>query len=522
MLALTLAAFLPSLRGSFVWDDVALIERNPAMRSGTGFVEIATRDLWGQATGATTQLYHPLPMLSIWAQTQLFGVELVPLRLFNVALHLLCVWCFVQLLLRLAVPSRWSWLAGLVVAVHPSVCEPVMWITGRHDTLGMLLLMAAMLSWTEPGGRRAVLRALASGLCLALAFLSKEPYVVGLALLGLWMGARAVQAGVPLRARDVRLLALAGLPVALVWVLRRSLGISAGSAQLHAGVLVHAHSFASVVWHYALQLLSFGNGLTIAPFVQLSPMAAVGVWLVVLALAAGLGRAAWRSTERDPHAVVALLGFLWFLVALTPHVISVPSIGLYGNRYAYCALFGLVLCGVSVLARLRFPSARSASWVQAGAVVLGIACAWKTSVAASAWRDNRTLYLADVMRAPDNGPAYYHLGTAVLSAEGCSAALPLFVRATQLAPRYERAFHNAAGCLINLGKPAEALPFAKRAVQLSPFDPRARHNLALSELARGRTRAAREQLQIALRLDPHHAQAEQTLRLLDAQTAKQP
>ena len=56
VLALTLVAFLPSLRGSFVWDDVALIEQNRAMRSATGFVEIATRDLWGQATGSPTQL----------------------------------------------------------------------------------------------------------------------------------------------------------------------------------------------------------------------------------------------------------------------------------------------------------------------------------------------------------------------------------------------------------------------------------------------------------------------------------
>ena len=49
-----------------------------------------------------------------------------------------------------------------------------------------------------------------------------------------------------------------------------------------ASVLVHAQSFASLVWHYGSQLLSFGNGLTIAPFTQLSAAAASGVWLLLI------------------------------------------------------------------------------------------------------------------------------------------------------------------------------------------------------------------------------------------------
>lgn len=511
VLLLTLAAFLPSLQGSFVWDDAPLIADNPAMQRSTGFVEIVSRDLWGQATGASTQLYHPVPMLSIWAQVQLFGLHMVPLRTFNLMLHLLVVWSFVQLLKRLGLTSRLAWLAGLLVALHPSVCEPVMWITGRHDTVAMLLLMAALACWPEPGAR-GELRALGSGSCLALAFLSKEPYIVGPVLLAFWVGARHALAGVRPSLRSVRLLALAGLPLLAALALRRALGISTGSAQLHASVLQHAQNYASLVWHYGSQLVSLRNGLTIAPFVPLTAAGACAIWLLLVAASVGLGFLARRDPRRG---VPALFGWSWFLIALSPHVISVPSIGLYGNRYAYCALFGLASCCVSLLDRWRLPERFSELTV----ALLGVALALELGLEATAWHDNRTLYLADALRAPDNGYALYHLGTAVLSEEGCSAALPLFVRATELAPRYDRPFHNAAGCLINLGRAAEAQPYALQAVRLSPYDARSRHNLALSELARGRPEAAREQLAIALRLRPHYAPAERTLSMLDARSA---
>jgi 4-amino-4-deoxy-L-arabinose transferase-like glycosyltransferase len=510
-------AFAQSLGGEFVWDDAWLIEHNPAMRSPRGFLPIVTRDLWGQASGEPSQLYHPLPMLSIWLQARLFGVHLLPLRLANIAIHALVVWLFFRLLLQLALPRTAAMMICLVVLVHPSVCEPVMWITGRHDTLAMVFVLAALLIAVGRDGAT-LARGLAAGALLAAAFLCKEPYVIGPALLALRLGCWQVQTRRLPRWREGASVALAALPLSAAWMLRRRLGISLGSAQLTASAGEHARNYASIVWHYGRQLLCFDNGPTLSAFVPLHTLAAIGVWLLVAVVT---GVLAWTARSQRCGGAVALFGWLWFLVALAPHLISTPTIGMYGNRYAYCALFGLAACAAGLCLRLSaaVTHARLRAAARPAALVLALSCALHTATEAAHWRDNRTLFAADVLREPNNGYAAYHLGTAVQAADGCKAALPMFIRATELAPRYERPWHNASGCLINLGRAAAALPFAQRSVELAPHNPRSRYNLALAELASGDRAGALTQLERALRLDPAYSAASRTLAELRASEA---
>lgn len=515
--ALVALAFMQSLSGAFVWDDAMLIEHNPAMTSPRGFISIVTRDLWGQATGASSQLYHPLPMLSIWLQTRWFGMHMVPLRLANIALHGLVVWLLFRLLVQLAIPRTIAFMISLVVLVHPSVCEPVMWITGRHDTLAMVFVLAAMLSAFGRDGMT-LARGLGAGVLLALAFLCKEPYVVGPALLALRLGSWQLQARRWPRWREAFAFVLALLPLLAAWMLRRRLGISLGSAQLSASVSEHARNYASIVWHYGRQLLCFDNGLTLSAFVPLATGAAACVWFVIVVVTVGL--AAGLARARDA-AVVALFGWLWFLVALTPHLISTPTIGMYGNRYAYCALFGLAICAAGLCLQLSaaVTNQRLRALAQPAALVLALSCALHTATEAARWHDNQTLFSADLLREPDNGYAAYHFGTAVLAADGCGRALPFFIRATELAPSYERPWHNVSGCLINLGRAAAALPFAKRSVELTPHNPRSHYNLAIARLASGDRAGATVQLEFALRLDPKYDAASRALAELHASEA---
>ncbi|MET0388595.1 MAG: hypothetical protein ABW321_21670 [Polyangiales bacterium] len=517
-------AFLPFLGGDFVWDDVPLIRHNPAMISASGYRELVTRDLWGQATGAPSQLYHPLPMLSLWLQTQLHGLHIVPLRLVNLGLHALVGWLLVGLLTRLGVARLLALATGLAVLVHPSVCEPVMWLTGRHDTLGVIGVLLALRAWPAPDRiRRRKLQAFMSGCLLALAFLSKEPYIVGPALLAAfaawqsWRVARsplAADSG-PVLADLARIgrhtsaeLALALLPLCAALALRRALGISLGSTQLHATLLEHARSYASITAHYGVQLLGLQNGSTILHYQPLSWPLVAATWLVLLGVLVLLTWATVRSPRGEPVYATALFGYVWFLVALAPHVISVPTIGLYGNRYGYCALLGLAISMAALSTRLPALAPHQARIAWGLYAALLTITALRTGIDAARWRDNETLYSADVARDPRDGYALYHLATAVLTKHGCESALPLFVHATELAPRYERPYHNVTGCLINLGRPAEARPFAERSVALAPHNARAHYNLAVTLAARDERAEAALHLQTALRLEPGFAPAQ--------------
>jgi tetratricopeptide (TPR) repeat protein len=439
---------------------------------------------------------------SLWLQGMTTGLAIEWLRAVNVLLHLLCVLLWGLWLRRQGVGGAILAGAATVVLLHPSVTEPVMWITGRHDTLGVLLVLAALLAW--PGPRfpgRFELRSLAAGVALAAAFLAKESYLIGPALLALTdltlsRGGRTADAVTGVGARRLRAWMLALVPALLALAWRQSLGIGMGSPQLRVGPWEHAVHYASLLSHYTAQLLSFSNGATITPYTPLTGPQAAAVWAGILGLSLG---ALWQAHRRGGWWPLAALGWAWWLAAWVPHLVSVPTIGLFANRYAYFGLFGLAtsLTALAATAAPRLPAGPQ-RWGRWATLPIAVSLAWVTAGDAAVWRDERTLFGRDLALDPDNGPAHVHMGTAVLPEGGCHEALPLFLRATELAPDYARGWHKATTCLIALGRFPAALPYAQRALELAPHDPRQHYNLGVVLDRTGDREAARTHLKRGL------------------------
>jgi tetratricopeptide (TPR) repeat protein len=498
LLALT---FGGRLRGEFVWDDVPLVQNNPALVEPGGLRVLLTRDLWGSAGQASTQLYHPLPMLTFWLQAKLHGLSLPWLRLVNVLLHAACTLSLLAVMRRCQLPQPSTWLACLIFLLHPLVTEPVMWLTGRHDTLAALLTLLALLAFPKPFAPRRGLRLLASSLCCAGAFASKEPYVVAPVLVAAFSLLE--------RAPDEswwRLLAswlgpFAG--VLAVLLLRRALGIPSGSDQLGASLTAHLLSYAGIVQHYALLSLSLDQAATIATARPISSLSAA-LWLSGSGVALFL---LWRARARR-EARVALLGVAWFLLALLPHVLSLPILGIWGNRYGYFPLMGLTLvlaAGLSLNESVRSGVVRGG--VRLVVVASALMALLLTRQAAANFRDDLTLYGASVDAAPEDGRALYHLAHAVRKRRGCSGAVELLARAVELDPGYARAQRNLAGCLLELGQPRRALAPARRAVELEPRVASHHYNLGAALLGSGQRGPALAELERALELEPDHALA---------------
>jgi hypothetical protein len=502
-------SFGPHLRGEFVWDDVYLVEGNQALFRADGWRVLLQHDLWGPVTGKPSQLYHPIPMLSLWLQAMAHTGSVTGFRLANLALHGLCAGLLCLFLLRRGVGRGAALAAAVVFLVHPSVTEPVMWITGRHDTLGMAFMLTALLLWPVEG-RGIWLRSSLAGLAATTAFLCKEQFLVVPVLLLVYtvVGTRGRKHGLSARRRWlILLLPCAGLAAALLW--RAHLGIRLGSDELARGFARQLVSYATIVWHYGFQLVSLGNSATLDRFIPLGPWAATGVLLLLLAAGTLLTWAWWREPARF---ALPLFGVSWFCLSLVPFVAAVPHIGFYGNRYAYSPLGGLTAAAAGLLAPLagRVRGRLSRLWLAAGALLTMI-LVLSTSSAASNWRSDLSLYRADLLRDPDNGIAHYHYGYAVLRRRGCGEALPMFLAATRLAPSYARGWHNLAGCLENLGRAAEAEAPARRAVELEPDNARNQYNLAVALAARGDGTGATRALQQCLAREPWFKPARELL-----------
>lgn len=506
---LTGIAFVPYLGGDFVWDDVRLVQRNPSLQSARGLGRLVTTDIWDGAEGRPSVLYHPMPMATFWLQARLTGISLVGLRAGNVVVHVVCGLLLLLWLRRLNAPPWGALVAALAFLVHPSVTEPVMWLTGRHDSLAVLCCLAALLAWPARGGPRSLPRAAATALLCGLAFLCKEPYVVMPVLLLCYALWATMDDGRPLRAAIDWRLTLPVAAVAGVVLLRRALAIPTSSGQPASPVLHQLVDYGTIVWHYVVQLATLSNGRTIASYRVLPPALAL-VLLGAFATALGALAVAWRGGHRAAGA--GLFGLLWILVTLAPHVLALPVYGVYANRYAYFPLVGLIVLATLALTPWTTRWQPRLRALGIGGALAGVAAlALATAAEARAWRDEVSLFGPDLPAVWDDPAAAYHYGQAIYHRGGCAAALPAFARAAELAPGYGDAWHNLAGCLVTLGRYADAVPAATRAVNAQPKSSRRAYNLGVALVGAGRTAEGVPLLQEAVRLEPTFAPAVRAL-----------
>ena len=95
LVGLTFLAYLPALRGGFVWDDLVLVKRNPL---ATG--ELTIFSIWFQGD-------FPLSTVALWLQWLAWGDHASGYHVVNVALHSLNVVLLWRVLLRLGLPGAW-------------------------------------------------------------------------------------------------------------------------------------------------------------------------------------------------------------------------------------------------------------------------------------------------------------------------------------------------------------------------------------------------------------------------------
>jgi hypothetical protein len=468
--ALALVVFGLHLGGEFVWDDYYLVEKNPLVLSSAGWRGLLVTDLWEGAGQYLSRLYHPLPMLTLWMQVRVTGLAMVPLRIANVAIHLANAWLFFRLLLRGDVRPAIASAMALLFAVHPLAVEPAMWLTGRHDTLAVLFGLAGLHACADLLRSRwwyVVLAITAAG-----AFASKEPYVV---LPALYFAYRLLVA----RDRFVQALvpAAAGAAgVGLVFVIRARLGIPSLGGLPSVPIAEHLQTFGTLAGVYGGYALGLTAGASTRSYVAWPLGTAIALTMSVVGVElAALWR--WRAGSRVGGRVA--FGVAWFAIALIPHVVSLPMLGVLGNRYGYFPLLGILYAAAALLDELRRLSPRLERLVIGACFAPVLVAAVLASGMASRWQSEIGLFGADYAENPNDPQTLYFLGCAMERKAGCGKALTFFQRAAELAPAMARAQQNLAACLVGLGRAAEAVAPAEAAMRAQPSAANL-YNLALA------------------------------------------
>ncbi len=139
------AVYFPALDNTFVhWDDQYYVTENIYITQPTfeHFCVLLTK--------AFSLNYHPLTMLTLWANSYVFGVEdATPFIITNVLIHTLSSLILFKFLIYV---TREDYIVSLVTAVifaiHPMHVESVVWVSERKDVLYGLFFISALFAYT--------------------------------------------------------------------------------------------------------------------------------------------------------------------------------------------------------------------------------------------------------------------------------------------------------------------------------------------------------------------------------------
>ena len=495
ILAIALLAYIPAMRGGFLWDDYPFLKDNWLIQAPDGL-----QRFWF-ATQAED--YFPLTSSMLWVEWRIWGDHAAGYHVMNVLLHALAAVLVWRVLRRLAVPG--AWLAGVLFAVHPVAAASAAWITERKNTLPMALYLLSLLTYLrydEGGGRRAYCLSI---LWFLLALLAKTSVVmlpVVLLMCAWWRRGKIARKNV-LRSLPFFALALA-LGLATVWfqqhnVIGRQIVRPEGwpSRVAAAGWIVGFYLFKALV----------PLGLCAA-----YPRWDVGASLVAflpLALIAGGFAVLWTRCRSWGRAPLFAMGY--FVVTLLPVVgilnMSFMKFSFVADHLQYAALVGVIAFASAALARAAAAAGwrgRAGTLAAAGCVVVLAVLTWDR---ARLYADGELLWRDNIAKQEESWLSWNNLGDVLFRAGKRDEALDCFKRSLALNPKYAVAWHNLGRADALSGRPDEAVLDYSKAIDLLPDFASAYNGRGFVRFRAGKYELALKDYEKAIELAPYFADA---------------
>ena len=511
MFGATVVAYLPSLRGEFLWDDDAHVTANPSIVGTLGLARI-----WMSSAAN----YFPLTTSTLWVIHALWGLKPLPYHVTDVLLHAASAGLLWLVLRRLRVPG--AWFGAMLWALHPVQVESAAWISEIKNTQSAVFFLLAtwcFLRWIEAeapqdhGDRWGYY--VFAWLGTALAILSMASTVMLPVVFGLcwwWMRGRW-------RWRYLFWL----LPFLAI-----SITVSAWTIweqKFHSGALGQDWNqtwlqrvvlSGKVFWFYLGKLLWPHPLIFIYPRWALDATRAVS-YLPVLAAVGGLGFLWWRRHGRLRPV---------FFAAAVFGVCLFPVLGLFnvyffrysfvGDHFQYLSsMAAMALAGAGFVTAGGWLGARH-PWLAAapGGVLLLFGLGVLTWHQCGMYRDTETLFLTTLARNPSCLLARNNLGIIWAKQPGrLNDAIAQYQEALRLDPNYVETHNGLGAALAELpGRLNDAISQYQEALRLKPDFAEAHNNLgtAFARLP-GRQEDAIIQFQEALRLLPDFTEAHNNL-----------
>jgi tetratricopeptide (TPR) repeat protein len=446
---------------AFVYDDVAQIQRNPALLSWHSVAQYARSAVPfnSEFRGFGGSFYRPLFWFSLAMDRSLWGLDAIGFHLTNLVLHWANGLLAFLLLKRLRVSSLLSAVVSISWLGLPINAEVVAWISGRAISLAVLFLLIGLLCADWYLRSNSIVALLAYAIASFGALLSHEIGILTLPLACLIVyAANAVR-------RQRLVLSGAGVAVDAVYLWLRHVA----GAHLSSGVAVIVGSGISFWKYIGWMLLPLRMSIERSTDLPTdnSLMMTAAAFIGVLALFI----ATLQLRSKLPEVAA---GWAWLCIALAPFCGIVPIYQGMAERYTYLAALGLVLAIVGFLSHLRNWTRSLGLYVLILWVSWGV---WRLNARVLDWRDEISLYAKSLEATPKSSVLLYNLGVAFAEAGDASKAAVYYQRAIGLNPQYTSAIINLGNLFQSQGNYSQSAALYERAISLDQRDPDAWVNL---------------------------------------------
>ncbi len=494
------AAYLPALRGRWVYDDIPLILEQGCFRSLARIPEMLA--VWQR--GACNQ--RPLRYVTYAFDHAVFGMDPLGWHAVNAFLHGVVCWMLYRLLGRLGRSKVAAGVAAGLLCVHPICTEAVAYVSGRRDLLAGFFAIACVSAYVSATTRRSPLHAVGAVLAFLAATLSYDGAVALVGVLVL-LEVRALVADPAARPGLWRRPAwwVIGPILALgaAYAAFRVLSFSpSGKHELWGGSLgAHVATVLRVHLQYLRQLAlplwlqaDYGDGAFRISSTLLEPAAMLA--LAVVGGAVGLGL--WLL-RRGSWAGVAILAYFGLLLP-SSHLVVHHELAAEHRLYVPAmALFALLGEGVERLARRRRVLALPAVLVAAALLVL----TWRRD---RAWASEAALWTATLEVAPRSARALGNLGVLAAARRDTAEAERMFRAAVEIRPGDCVNLRNWGRALLATDRAAEAASVLERALACQPHAS-AWLELGFARRALADRAGAEEAVAKAVTIDPEYFDA---------------
>lgn len=456
IIAAVFLVYWPALRNGFVWDDTALVQRDPLIRSWRLIPEGFRHFLFLDATASS--FYRPLQRLTFTLDYALWDRSAGGWHLTSIYMHIGAAIALYFLAGRMLGHRGKACVVALLWAVHPLHTSAVTYISGRADPLQAMFGFTALGLAGRSLEKRLHLADAGAALCFLCAALSKE---AGLFALAIWFAVLAWLRAP--RAAWWKWLALGGAVVAVYSALRfaaQSTPPPQEAATPHAARPILA---ARAVAEYA--------GLILAPVnlrmerdvssgvgnpTERDANAARREWQTLLGLALMAAAIAWwcRARQRTP---VAGLAALCGVIAYVPVSNLLSLNASVAEHWLYVPLAFWFVAAAAAIPETPPLVVRLALAIWMG--WLG----FRTWQRQPDWKDQRTFLERTIAAGGDSARMRVNLGR-LESAEGHDdRALEQLREALRREPGQPFALFSAASVLVRLGQLDAAEPLLDKA-----------------------------------------------------------